>query len=58
MSSPTGTPTFVDRYPEEASVVRQAFLVSFVALGLGALFGIIQALHRTNVLRLIDSADY
>jgi len=58
MSTQSGTPTFVDRYPEEASVVRQAFLVSFVALGLGALFGIIQALHRTNILRVIDSADY
>jgi cytochrome c oxidase subunit 1 len=58
MSTQTGTPTFADRYPEEASVVRQAFLVAFVALGLGALFGLVQALHRTNVLRVIDSADY
>jgi cytochrome c oxidase subunit 1 len=32
--------------------------VAFVALGLGALFGIIQALHRTNVLRFIPSTDY
>ena len=50
--------TFADRYPEEASIVRQAFLVAFVAFGLGALFGLIQALHRTNILRFIPSTDY
>jgi cytochrome c oxidase subunit 1 len=54
----TDTPSFLDRYPEDAAIVRQAFLVSFVALGLGALFGIVQALHRTNILRIIQSADY
>ncbi|MFB6297644.1 MAG: b(o/a)3-type cytochrome-c oxidase subunit 1 [Salinirussus sp.] len=52
------TRTFADRYPEEASVVRRAFLVAFAALGVGALFGLVQALHRTNLLRVIDSADY
>jgi cytochrome c oxidase subunit 1 len=50
--------TFVDRYPDEAKVVRASLAVSFVALGIGALFGLIQALHRTNVLRVINSADY
>ncbi|WP_159899352.1 b(o/a)3-type cytochrome-c oxidase subunit 1 [Salinirussus salinus] len=58
MATEEGTPTFATRYPEEASVVRRAFLVAFVALGIGALAGIIQALHRTNILRLIPSADY
>ena len=58
MSTKTNVPSFADQYPEEASIVRRAFLVAFVALGLGALFGIIQALHRTNVLRFIPSADY
>jgi cytochrome c oxidase subunit 1 len=58
MSTESGTATFVDRYPEEASIVRQAFLVAFVAFGLGALFGLIQALHRTNILRFIPSTDY
>jgi len=58
MSTKTNTKTFADRFPEEASIVRRAFLVAFVALGLGALFGIIQALHRTNVLRFIPSTDY
>jgi cytochrome c oxidase subunit 1 len=52
------TQTFADRFPEEASIVRRAFLVSFAALGLGALFGLIQALHRTNVLRFINPEDY
>jgi cytochrome c oxidase subunit 1 len=58
MSTKTNEKTFADQYPEEAGIVRQAFLVAFVALGLGALFGIIQALHRTNVLRFIPSTDY
>ena len=50
--------TFVDRYPDEAKVVQASFAVSFIALGIGALFGLIQALHRTDVLRVIDSVDY
>ncbi|MWV65432.1 cytochrome C oxidase subunit I [Halorubrum sp. JWXQ-INN 858] len=51
-------PTFVDRFPEEARVVRAAFLGSFIALGLGALFGIIQTLHRTGIARPFSSVDY
>ena len=58
MSTGSETATFVDRYPEEASIVRQAFFVAFVAFGLGALFGLIQALHRTDILRFIPSTDY
>ncbi|WP_276280480.1 b(o/a)3-type cytochrome-c oxidase subunit 1 [Halorussus caseinilyticus] len=50
--------TFVDRYPEEASVVKASLVVSFVALGIGALFGLVQALHRTGYFRVIDSVDY
>ncbi|MFB6251927.1 MAG: b(o/a)3-type cytochrome-c oxidase subunit 1 [Halobellus sp.] len=50
--------TFVDRYPDEAKVVQASFAVAFIALGIGAFFGLIQALHRTNVLRVIDSVDY
>jgi cytochrome c oxidase subunit 1 len=50
--------TYVDRFPAEARVVRSLFTTSFVALAIGALFGLIQALHRTNYLRVIDSADY
>ena len=58
MSTDTDTRTFADRFPEEAAITRQAFLVAFVMLGIGAFLGILQALHRTNVIRLIDSADY
>jgi cytochrome c oxidase subunit 1 len=54
----TGERLFVDRFPEEARIVRAALWSSFVALGIGALGGLIQALHRTNYLRIIDSADY
>lgn len=49
---------FVDKFPDEAGVIKATFLVAFVALGIGAFFGLIQALHRTNVVRVIDSADY
>ena len=52
-------PTFVDKFPREARVVRAAFLSSFFALFLGAIFGIIQTLHRTDIFRgLISSAEY
>ncbi len=50
---------FVDEYPFEAKIVRLCLGVSFVALGIGGLFGMVQALHRTNVFRgFIDSTDY
>ena len=49
---------FVDEYPKQARVVRVAFLTSFVALAVGAVFGLIQALHRTDILRVIDSPTY
>ncbi len=50
--------TFVDRYPEEASVVKATLVVSFLSLGIGALFGLVQALHRTGYVRILDSVDY
>ncbi|EMA22651.1 MULTISPECIES: b(o/a)3-type cytochrome-c oxidase subunit 1 [Haloarcula] len=50
---------FVDSYPKTSKLVRSEFLVSFIALGIGALFGVIQALHRTGVFRgFVSSADY
>jgi cytochrome c oxidase subunit 1 len=49
---------FVDRYPSAAQVVRWCFVVAFGALGVGGLFGLIQALHRTGYLRIIPSTDY
>src|SRR6056297_427262 len=54
----TGTPSFVDRFPQEASVVKAALTSSFIALFLGAVFGIIQGLHRTEVFRFLDSQFY
>ncbi|TKX79043.1 b(o/a)3-type cytochrome-c oxidase subunit 1 [Halorubrum sp. SD626R] len=53
-----GDRSFVDKFPEEARIVRSAFLSSFFALLLGAVFGIIQTLHRTDVARIIPSTDY
>jgi cytochrome c oxidase subunit 1 len=50
---------FVEDYPFEAKLVRQSFGVAFVALAVGGLFGLIQALHRTGVFRgVVSSADY
>ncbi|WP_181684557.1 b(o/a)3-type cytochrome-c oxidase subunit 1 [Halorhabdus salina] len=50
---------FVDEYPDAAKVVRANFGVAFIALAIGGLFGLIQALHRTGVFRgLINSTDY
>ena len=50
--------TFVDDYPFESSIIRRCFGVAFVALGIGGLFGLIQALHRTGAFRFVSSADY
>ncbi|GAB3672972.1 b(o/a)3-type cytochrome-c oxidase subunit 1 [Halopiger thermotolerans] len=49
---------YVDQFPDEARVIRAAFWSSFVALAIGGVLGLVQALHRTDVLRVIDSADY
>ena len=50
--------TYVEQFPQEAKVIRSAFWSSFLALAVGALFGIVQTLHRTDVLRVMDSTDY
>jgi len=51
--------TFVDKFPNEASVVRASLLSAFFALSLGAGLGIIQTLHRTGIFRgIISSTDY
>ncbi len=51
-------PTFVDKFPEEARIIRAAFWGSFLALTLGAVFGIVQTLHRTGLARPFSSVDY
>ncbi len=50
--------TYIERFPAEARVIRSTFFTAFIALGIGALFGLLQVLHRTDVHRLVDSADY
>lgn len=51
--------TFVDEYPKAAKIAKANFLVAFVALGIGGLFGLLQALHRTGVYTgIISSVDY
>ena len=50
--------TFLDQFPAEAKVVRTTFYSAFAALFVGALMGLMQVLHRTDVLRIVDSADY
>ena len=50
--------TFLDQFPAEAKLVRATFYSSFAALFVGALMGFLQVLHRTNVLRIVDSANY
>ncbi|MFB6074416.1 MAG: b(o/a)3-type cytochrome-c oxidase subunit 1 [Haloarculaceae archaeon] len=50
---------FVDEYGKTSKLVRTEFLVAFSALGIGALFGIIQALHRTGTFgAFVSDADY
>jgi cytochrome c oxidase subunit 1 len=60
IEAPTDDRTaFVHRFPNAARITRLCFGVSFASLGIGALFGVIQALHRTDVFRgLISSIDY
>jgi len=50
---------FVDRFPEESSVVSACLASSFVALAFGGIFGLIQTLHRTGAFRgFVDSTEY
>ncbi len=51
--------TFVDRYPDATRIVKASFIVAFTALGIGGLFGLIQALHRTGTFRgIVSSVQY
>ena len=50
---------YVDDFPTDARIVRWNMAVAFLALGIGGLFGMIQALHRTGIFRgFVSSADY
>jgi cytochrome c oxidase subunit 1 len=50
--------TYVDRFPTSARMVRLSWGIAFTALAIGGLFGLIQALHRTDVWRFLPSGDY
>ncbi|CAI49572.1 ba3-type terminal oxidase subunit I [Natronomonas pharaonis DSM 2160] len=50
--------TYIEQFPEEARIVRLAFFSSFAALAVGAALGLVQVLHRTDIVRFIDSAKY
>ncbi|MFD1588633.1 b(o/a)3-type cytochrome-c oxidase subunit 1 [Halorientalis brevis] len=50
--------SFIVKYPKVARVVRICLTYSFIAFAIGGFMGVLQALHRTNILRVIDSADY
>ena len=57
--TPSNGQTYVERFPEDARLVRYCFAVSFGALGIAGLFGFIQALHRTDTFRgIVSSSDY
>jgi cytochrome c oxidase subunit 1 len=50
---------YLERYPGAARIVRLTFFVAFGSLALGGVFGLVQALHRTDVYRgFIASSDY
>jgi cytochrome c oxidase subunit 1 len=50
---------YVDRFPEAAAVVRAALTSCYVALGIGGLLGLVQALHRTGYFRgFVSSQEY
>jgi len=54
----TNETTFADQFPKSARLTRLSFGVAFTALAIGGLFGLIQALHRTDIYRVLPSPDY
>ena len=50
--------SFLIQYPHVSRVVRSLFLTAFVAFGIGAFMGVLQALHRTGIARIVASTDY
>ena len=49
---------FVNDYPNEAKIIRMTFATAFLALFVGGLMGLIQALHRTGYFRFIADSTY
>jgi len=50
--------SYIDQFPEEARLVKAAMVSAFLALAVGATFGLLQVLHRTGMVRVLSSADY
>ncbi len=49
---------YFEEYPDEAKIIRYLLYISFISLGIGGLFGVIQALHRTKIFRIVSSSNY
>lgn len=58
MATVSGGGESVGKFFDGAAIIKVSFLTAFVSLGIGAFFGLIQALHRTSAFRIIDSVDY
>jgi cytochrome c oxidase subunit 1 len=51
--------TFLNKYPKAAKVSKANFIIAFIALAIGGLFGFLQALYRTDIFRAIfNSGEY
>ena len=55
MSATNGT--YLKQFPAEAKVIRSAFYTAFVALGIGALMGLLQVFNRLDILRIYEVSE-
>ena len=49
---------FYNRFPHEAKIARMSFFTAFVALAIGGALGLLQTLHRTDILRFMSSESH
>ena len=56
MSANNGT--YLDQFPAEAKVIRSAFFTAFIALGIGALMGLLQVFNRLEIFRIYEASEY
>ena len=50
--------TYIEQFPHEAKLIRAAFFASFAALAIGGFFGLLQVLHRADILRILSASNY
>jgi len=50
--------TYRDEFPETARAIRYLLAAAFVSVGVAGLFGMLQALFRTDYLRFFSNSDY